>query len=212
MINILPKNFDNLLSHERELWQEAQICFESISKKFKLFKEIKPSIQKFQILTSKSNSKIINAWKVINNKSSFKLCLIQYDSEYTTAGPTGGNTHLDTSLYLFGHLNLKHDFGKALIRPETFKDKIMEFIEPSEIEFKNQSKFNNAYYVLSQDKQKLENGLSTEFFKFMEKVNGLQIEFNNYQCVFRLPNSIDKIESIKLCSIGFILNDILNNY
>ena len=87
----------------------------------------------------------------------------------------------------------------------------MDFLIPTEIEFNNQLKFNKAYYVFAHDKQKLEKGLSTEFFRFMEKNIGLQIEFKNYQCVFRLPKSIDKSESIQLCAIGLILDDILNN-
>jgi hypothetical protein len=210
MINILPKNFDTLLTNEREIWKEAQVCIEKITNEFELAPTTKPPINNFYLLTSKRKPTHFTAWKVTKARETFKLCLIQYESSYTSAGPVGGYTHLDTSLYLFGQLSLKKDFGISLIRPETLQDKLSELFVPAEIDLKDYPLFSYKYYVIAAEKEKFQNLFASEFFLFMEKNPGLQIEFRNRQCLFRLPKAIDTKEGLQLCSIGLTLDKILN--
>lgn len=210
MINILPDNFENLLIDHRKMWMEAQVCMDEITTKFEVTNTNKPSINGFYSIISKRNPWHFSAWKVNQDVRSFKLCLIKYESSYTSARFMGGSTNWDTNAYFFGHISLKKDFGKSLIRPETFHDKISELFVPIEVDFKEHPLFSFNYYVIAEDKEKLQNAFPYEFFKFMENIKGLQLEFLNHQCLFRLSKAINPKEGIQLCSIGITLDKLLN--
>jgi hypothetical protein len=45
----------------------------------------------------------------------------------------------------------------------------------------------------------------------MKGINGLQLEFKNHQCLFRLPKAIYKEEGVQLCSIELSPYKILKN-
>jgi hypothetical protein len=209
-MKILPKDFQSLLVDEKEMWSRAQQCLDNLNEKFNLSKAFKPQLGNFESIVSKSKPRYFQSWKVHNEISHFTLCLVQYDFMYTTVGLYKSYQHYDKSLYLFGHIKLIKSFGTSFIRPETLHDNITEIINPKEIDFKDYPKFCNKYYVLSEDEQILKKALTPKFLQFMSKIKGLQIEFRNHQCLFRLPKSVDLIESQQLCRIGLKLNEILN--
>jgi len=126
MISILPQNFDSLFTDEREKWTLAQTCMNQIEKNFIIGITNKRKIDDFYILASKRKPIYFSAWEVKKHEQAFKLCLVQYETMYTTANQLGGSTRIDTSFYLYGQLKIKGNFGTVLIRPETFGDKITE--------------------------------------------------------------------------------------
>ena len=210
MLNILPENYKELLKSERDLWSDAQLIIDQLIDEFEFTKSTKPQLKRFTYLTSKNKLNHHHTWKVSKDENSFNLCLVDYEINYNTAGPTGGFSNKEVSIYLFGHLNLKTNFGISLIRPETIEDKIFEFFKPIEIDFKNYPKFSFKYFVTSEESEKLKNALTPTLIEFIEKIKGLQLEFRNYSCIFRLPKSIEIIESKQLCEIGIALDKIIN--
>lgn len=58
---------------------------------------------------------------------------------------------------------LKKDFGRALIRPETLTDKILEIIHPVELDFSDDKAFSDTFYVLVNDRQKAELAMDRSF-------------------------------------------------
>ena len=206
-----PKNFDLFSDKDKENWLCSQQCIENIAQEFDIKTTVTPSLKDFSIIASKLNPIHFNAWRVGHSGNAFNLCLVKYDITYNTAGPFGGSTHLDTHLYFFGHLNLKQDFGVGLIRPETIVDKIGELFESIDIDFKSHPNLSYRYFVAAENKYHFSKMLTSEFLDFIEIVSGLQIEFRNNQCLFRLTKAVDNIESINLCKIGVTLDKILNN-
>jgi hypothetical protein len=66
-------------------------------------------------------------------------------------------------LQTWGRLTLKKDYGHILIRPETFRDKIQEWIHPVELDFEDDKAFSNAFYVLSNDEAKARLNMTPAF-------------------------------------------------
>jgi hypothetical protein len=210
MIPILPQNFDSLFTAEREKWTLAQTCMNHLAKSFEITATSKPKIDDFYILASKSKPIYFSAWEIKKHEQSFKLCLVQYETSYTTANQLGGSTHIDTSFYLYGQLKIKGNFGTVLIRPETFGDKITELFVKTEVDFKTHPLFSYRYFVASDEPETLIKTLPAELIEFLEKIDGLQLEFRNQYCLFRLPKAMNQKEAVKLCLIGIELDKILN--
>lgn len=53
--------------------------------------------------------------------------------------------------YQFFLINLKKDFGKAFIRPETFGDKVFEVLIRQEVDFENHKAFSDKYYFYTEE-------------------------------------------------------------
>jgi hypothetical protein len=141
---------------------------------------------------------------------SFKLCLVQYESTLVHHRAYASWMHRGEDFYFFGHLSLKNDFGRALIRPETWHDSIRELLERQELDFSDYPQFCKRYYVLASDESRFRAALPPAFFDLMSKVRGLQLEFQGRQCLFRLPKSVEPVESNRLVSLGLALDRVLN--
>lgn len=200
-----------LPENEEEFWSYCLGCLDNIATIYNIRNTALPEINIFNFITSKQNPNYFNAWKVSDSKSFFELCLVSYEIVYFTASHTGGHKHTDSHLYFFGHLNLTTDFGNALIRPETLEDKITELFDSVEIDFKTYPKFSKKYFVLAENKDDFAKLLKPELIQYIQNIEGLQIEFKNNNCIFRLGKAVDERESMQLCEIGLTLDGLLNN-
>jgi hypothetical protein len=70
----------------------------------------------------------------------------------------------------WGIAELHNDFGHVLIREETIGDKIVELLKPIELDFAEDRKFSNKFYVLAEDKTKAERALSPAFREAIMKL------------------------------------------
>jgi|GEM_PF-2058967 len=87
---------------------------------------------------------------------------------------------------IIGIVNLKKDYGKVLIRPETLGDKITEFFHNVEVDFSMDEKFSKKYYVLTNDETKLRTKISADFLKCIRNYEGLEIEISGQVLLVRL--------------------------
>ena len=58
---------------------------------------------------------------------------------------------------------LRQNFGRVIIRTETFLDKLKEFVLPIELDFKDDKPFSNRFYVLTDDRHKAEKAMNQQF-------------------------------------------------
>jgi hypothetical protein len=58
---------------------------------------------------------------------------------------------------------LKKDCGRALIRPETLADKLIELVHPVELDFDDDKAFSDTFYVLVNDRYKAESAMNRDF-------------------------------------------------
>lgn len=87
---------------------------------------------------------------------------------------------------VWGIAYLNNNYGHVLIKPETFLDKIHEFINPQEIEFEEDVSFSKNYYVVSNDELKTRLKLTPSFRRCIEKIKLEEfiIEINDNTLVF----------------------------
>lgn len=63
----------------------------------------------------------------------------------------------------WGLAYLKKDCGRAFIRPETLRDKLIELIHPVELDFDDDKAFSDTFYVLVNDRYKAESAMDRDF-------------------------------------------------
>lgn len=97
---------------------------------------------------------------VIKQENSSYVLFVETHSK-TSNIKAGVTNHCDCQIWALAYL--KHNFGRVLIRPETFRDKIVELIHPLEIDFKEDKAFSDTYYVVANDHDKAVNGINRNF-------------------------------------------------
>lgn len=79
-----------------------------------------------------------------------------------------GNTRSPSLYNYYEHQSwalayLKKDCGRALIRPETLADKLIELVHPVELDFEGDKAFSDTFYVLVNDRYKAESAMNRDF-------------------------------------------------
>jgi len=71
---------------------------------------------------------------------------------------------LDTYRYIaWGLADMKKDFGRVLIRRETFTDRVLSIVHPVELEFEDDKPFSHKFYVVANDETKALNSMTWNF-------------------------------------------------
>ena len=91
-----------------------------------------------------------------------------------------------TELEFAGLTNMRQDYGRVWIRPETFADKVNELVNPVEVDFTEDPEFSSKYYVLTTDVQKFKSAVSPDFLSTIKKHEGMEIEINGRSLMVRL--------------------------
>jgi len=60
-------------------------------------------------------------------------------------------------------VTLKRDFGRILIRRETFTDKMLEIVHHTELKFKDDKQFSDKFYVITNDEAKATAAMTPDF-------------------------------------------------
>ncbi len=102
---------------------------------------------------------------------------------------------------------LQKDYGHVYIRPETIADKINEWVNPIEIDFKTNKKFSQKYYVLASDEPKLREQIASEFLNSISYYGKLEIEILYNRLIVRTRSRISLKSAIKIVNfLGRICN------
>ena len=101
---------------------------------------------------------------------------------YSYMGTKGG-MHTSTEYQAWAYCRLPEHFGHLIIKPETFKDRLIELFQPMEMNFPDDREFCRRFYVLSKDWQKAQQLLTPGFREALKKlyIRDLQVEvYNNF--------------------------------
>lgn len=195
----------------RDQWNALVGLFQELDQKFGMQPCSRPALKLFESFREKEKAKIWRSWEIKQQGSSFKLSLVRFESLLHHPRVYASWHHRTEDFYFFGHLHLERDFGRALIRPETWHDSVREWLDRQELDFSEYPTFCKRYYVLSADEARFRAALPPVFFELMSKVSGLHLEFQGRQCLFRLPKAVEPVESFQLVKIGLALDRILNH-
>jgi len=119
-----------------------------------------------------------------NQNASFLLLLSITYSHKGIKSPQNENRFSEYEL--IGIAILRRDYGRVLIRPETFSDKINDLFLSIDIDFDYDKDFSKKYFVVSNDESKIRNNISRSFLETVRKYNGLEIELDSNILLVRL--------------------------
>lgn len=116
-------------------------------------------------------------------------------------------------IVLVGRIMLKADHGHVYIREENLKDKLMELLQPVEVDFPNLRAFSNKYYVLCNDEQKLRAAVTPRLLRLLTKYDGLEVEImgKSFICRFRKELTVEAAEEMAEMLMSFAQADESGN-
>ena len=110
--------------------------------------------------------------------------------QYQSGGGRGGSYN-HSEYQTWGVGILKKDFGNVLIRPETFIDKLQEFVHPVELDFEEDKAFSKKFYVVTDDKNKTASAMD-------QKLRNAVLEIEEAEFVIEIKNNILVIGNRKI--------------
>jgi len=119
---------------------------------------------------------VIQALKLSRGSSYVLYCLFVWDATVESVGSRGRihRTHY-TEPYQFAVAQLEPDFGRAIIRPETMADKLVELFERRELDFPQCPDFSRKYFFLAEDEDKARAAASPAFLNEVAGHEGLTL-------------------------------------
>jgi hypothetical protein len=119
-------------------------------------------LKKFDVFSNYPDASI-GGTLLINHPESG--CYLTYVKVSTTI-KTGRGPGAAISYYkyqLWASATLRNDFGRVIIRRETFVDKVLNMLHPVELHFNDDLTFNSRFYVVANDKEKATKAMTGNF-------------------------------------------------
>ncbi|NJB72028.1 hypothetical protein GGR42_002519 [Saonia flava] len=211
MAFIFPKNYQSLSREEKADWNYLKKIFDRVSFDYKVSKASKPNLSGFETFNGQKSLKLLQSFNIRKDNNQFTLCLIEYNTSHLEAHSYGGTIRTNSHKYLFGHLKIDSDFGRAFLRPETIGDKISEFFSSNELDIKGFDKFNRNYHLLTSDKKKFLTAMNGQLINSIAELKNVEMEFSGKKCLFRLKKAIDLEETLELCKLGINMATVAKN-
>lgn len=184
--------------------------FELIKNLYQIKEVSKADLSAFDIVNQYYGNRVLQTFEISNGQNVVHISLVQYSVKYYEHSYVPGSDK-DTSSYFFVSYKLKNDFGRILIRPETFSDKLAELFNPIELDFDENRKFSSAYYVVSTDNNLARKVLKRPLFDFVEDLDSLIFETNGLNCLFRFDLKPAGLTDVPLMvKTSFKLIELLN--
>ncbi len=114
--------------------------------------------------------------------------------DYGYSGIRSGQQDNGIDIEVWGYAKLKDDFGTVLLRPETGIDKIVNRFFPSDIDFPENEKFSDRYYLVSSESQKADKLFSPQLLNILAMQDDINLYINKHQLIAGI---IDESISIK---------------
>lgn len=188
------KSFDDTIRDLHKGFSELKIKFEklNISEENKLIKRL----SQFSTLNEYDKISLIDAYKFYNLQNNSNLALLTFNYHDVTIGNHGPRVTKNIYCELIGLTSINYNIGHVLIKPETVIEKLIELVNPIEIDFKENKEFSSKYYVLANDEKKLRENIDLNLLEHINKHKELYIEIINGIILIRTLKPVDS-NSIK---------------
>ncbi|MDB5007892.1 MAG: hypothetical protein JWQ84_2163 [Mucilaginibacter sp.] len=176
---------------------------------------------KFNIGIPDNTDHFLNKFELFNNNPETKLggtlfinypqinCYLNFvKSSYSySSGGRGGNggQNFEYDKYqIWAFVTLNKDFGRVLIRPETFADRILEIFHPTELKFPEDKLFSGNFYVVANDPEKAEASITSDFRNVIIDMmyKDFVIEIINQTLVIRTNQPVNAEETVHLAEFA----------
>jgi len=111
---------------------------------------------------------------------------------------------------LWAYSTLRSDFGRVIIKRETFIERLLNAIHPVELKFKNDAEFNKNFNVVANDQYKALNAMTPDFRNVIKeiKLENFVIEITNNELIIGSTELISADQSVELSLIASKLSTI----
>ncbi len=191
-IRDLHKGFSELKIHVGKL---------NISEENKLIKRL----LQFSTLNEYDKISLIDAYKFHSLQNNSNLALLTFNYHDVTIGNHGPRVTKNIYCELIGLTSLNYNIGHVLIKPETVIEKLIELINPVEVDFKENKEFSSNYYVLASDEKRLRENIDIQLLEHINKHKELYVEIINGMVLIRTLKPVDS-DSIK--TVVELIDDI----
>jgi hypothetical protein len=157
------------------------------------------SLRRFDSFADQDSSHLLDVWQVFGEGPPFELCLVT--RPYMV--PEGRAMTLVTryECRMLGFFELGSAVGRALIRPESIGDKLLEIFRRREVDFPECPDFCGSYYVLASDEAALREGFPQPLLEHLGSRKDLFIEIVERHMLVLWPSVVSS-DSVRE-SVGY---------
>jgi hypothetical protein len=170
----LPFKIQNI---DGDLQLEVDNAYDILKSRFQISgasSTIPIDLDKFDLLCNTGDVRVAFALNVNCAGGEFKLLFV--DAHFIPNSKSrDGLPHDYFETQVWGFVKLKKDFGRILIRRETFADRIVGLVHHVELKFTDDKPFNNKFYVLANDSEKAVNALNWNFRNIIMAIDDVDI-------------------------------------
>jgi hypothetical protein len=158
-------------------------------------------INKFELFNNDAKASVGGTLLINPPINTCYLLFIRSFYSSSAGGRGGGSQNIQYyKNQAWAFVNLKNDFGRVLIRRETFTDRILELIHPVELKFAEDKAFSHQFYVVTNDKEKAASAMTQTFRDTIMGIdmNDLTIEIVNNTLIIGNSNAITPQRTVYL--------------
>lgn len=131
-------------------------------------------VNKFDLFSTSSDIKVGG---ILSVDGPVKFYLVFIRVYYSSYGLKSVARYEYDSYKVWAYIKTNKDFGRSLIRHETFNDRIIGLIHPCELKFKDDKPFDRKFYVVCNDEQKASLAMNWNFRNaVMDMGDGMLLE------------------------------------
>jgi hypothetical protein len=134
--------------------------------------------------------------RIVTEAGPFYLFVLKVNLGYHQTGRIGGHEY-----EVFGFLNLKRNYAHTLVRPETVKDKILDYFVHAEIDIPSHSQFSDSFYVLSNEPEAAKDFLTHEIMDLFCSAGDLWVEVKDNILVIGYRENISMEIGLKVAAL-----------
>jgi hypothetical protein len=185
--------------------QALEDTYEALKKEYNagLPCDVELPLDKFDLFTTNQDINVAGVLSIAHPAGNCYLAFIRVHIYYNPR--RGPGEIVDFYKYqVWGYIKSRKDFGRVLIRRETFADRLVSLIHPVELDFNDDKPFNRKFYVCTNDEQKALLSMSWNFRNEIMDIKDerMVIEIADNMLVIGNNQWLDKGDAIYLAEIA----------
>ncbi len=201
-MNNLPFEIIGLIADDVQVLEDT---YDALKKEYSanLPCDVNFPLEKFDLFINNENINVGGVLSIAHPANNCYLAFIRVHIYYNSRRNAG--EIVDFYKYqVWGYIKSKKDYGRVLIRRETFADKIVGLIHPVELEFKEDKAFSHKFYVVTNDTDRalLSMGLNFRNAIMDIKDESMVIEIVDNMLVIGNNKWLDKDDAVYLTEIA----------
>lgn len=196
-------SFDEMVANLKIGLSKHQIGIEQIDNKEE--ERISSLLSQFSIIENYDKITVLLILRYGNTDFDSYLILLTFNSQDSVYSQTPHSIK-NVDCELIGLTSINCDPGHVLIRPETFSDKLIELVNPIEIDFTEEKEFSSKYYVISDDEVQLRSNIDFKILRAINAYDDLNIEIRDK---YLFARTLKPVHQKSIDTIVGLLNNLI---